>query len=302
VRRALLTLCLTLLLAGPAAARPDGPPAPPAREYIQNVLESEHVALRFQAAPLAEVVRTLQETVWLNVVLDPAVDRSLTITSPGTDARPLGPALDALLAPLELEATVWCDVLYVHRRGEALPAPPPAEVAGALPAYTLQHAVTPLREVLDSLRDLSHVRIELTPAATDHTRQATVSLRVRNLTLPNLLTLLAHQVGLEWAATDGVVWLHVPGEDVAAVQAYLLARQGEARVTASFDASPLEDAASVLRALSGVEVRLGEGVPRDLPVTLHVTDASVRQALDDLTRPAGLAWRREGTSVVIVKP
>jgi type II secretory pathway component HofQ len=303
VRRLALVLAL---VAGVARAQsPDPAPAPAARDYIESVLGSERVPLRFHETPLADVVRTLQETVWLNIVVDPAVDRTLPVTHQSDGARPLGPALDALLAPLGLRWTVWSDVLYLHPRDQALPPDPGESPAGTLPVYTVHHTVVPFREALARLGALSGVRLEVTPKAAERAQSATVSLRVRNLPLRHLLTLLAHQVGLRWACSkeEGrVAWLFVEGEDLDAAKAEAARRLDAARVTATFEAAPLEVVAHALQAATGVEIRLADEVARDLSITLRVTDAPLAQALDALVAQHTLAWRREGTTVVVVKP
>jgi hypothetical protein len=297
VRR--LAACLLLALA-PATAQDPPPPTP--RAYLESVLAAERPTHRFRETPLGDVIRALQESVWLNVVLDPAVDRTRPITFQADGTRPFGECLDALLAPHGVGFTIWCDVLYLHPRGQTLPPEPATTLPGALPAYTAHHAVVPFREALSALADLSGLRFEVTPVAAERARTATVSLRVRNLALHHLVTLLAHQVGLRWTLDEGVVWVHADGEDLPAVRAEVLKQQDAARLTATFDATRLDDVASLIQALSGVEVRLGPGVARDLPITLRVTDASVAQTLDALVKDRGLAWRRQGTSVVVVKP
>lgn len=302
MRRSLRSAWLLLALSGAAACQDPAPPTPPPRAYIESVLASERPTLRFRETPLGDVIRAVQESVWLNVVLDPGVDRTTPVTAQTDGTRPLGPSLDALLAPHGVGFTIWCDVLYLHPRAQALPPEPTTPLAGALPAYTVHHAVVPFREALGGLRDLSALRFEVTPTAAERARGATVSLRVRNLALHHLVTLLSHQVGLRWTLLEGVVWVHAEGEDLPAVRAELLRQQDAVRLTAAFEGARLDDVASYVQALSGVEVRLGPGVPRDLPVSLRVTDASVAQALDALAHPHGLAWRREGTSVVLVKP
>lgn len=296
------------LFAGVARAQsPDGAPAPEAqaREYIQSVLGSERVALRFHQTPLADVVRTLQETVWLNIAIDPAVDRTLAITHQSDGTRPLGPCLDGLLAPLGLSFTVWSDVVYIHPRAQALPPEVGASLTGTLAAYTVHHAVVPFREALARLGALSGVRFEVTPRAAERAQAATVSLRVRNLPLHHLLTLLAHQVGLRWTSSKeegAVAWLFVEGEDVDEVKAGAIRRLEAARVTASFEDAPIEVVMHALQAASGVELQLAEGVARDLKVTLRVADSPLPQALDALVVQHGLAWQRVGTAVVVVKP
>lgn len=296
---ALLAVDPTALAQAPAA--PGG--APPARSYIESVLDCERLSLRLHDTPLAEVVRTLQDTVWINVVLDPRVDRTRAVTFQTADPpAPLGQSLAALLGPLGLSTSVWCDVLLVHPADAPPPAEPKATLAGALQAYSVQHAVVPFTDALESLSDLSGVRCELTPAAADRVRGATLSLRVRNLPLHHVLTLLTGQVGLHWTLDGPVVWVHPPDEDVAAVLAGVLERQAAVRLTAAFTQAPLEEVASTLRALSGVEVRLGPGVATDLAITVRVTDASLDQALDALVAPHGLAWRREGSSVLLLRP
>lgn len=307
VRRLALVLAL---LAGVARAQsPD--PAPtaeaPARDYILSVLGSERLPLRFHETPLSDVVRTLQESLWLNIVVDPAVDRTLAVTHQSDATRALGPCLEALLAPLGLGFTVWSDVLYIHPREQALPPPSEgdASLTGALAAYTVHHAVVPFREALARLGALSSVRFELTPKAAERANTATVSLRVRNLPLRHLLTLLAHQVGLRWTSSkdDGAVaWLFVEGEDVEAAKTEAVRRFEAVRVTASFADAPIEVVAAGLQAASGVEIRLAEGVARDLKITISVTDSPLPQALDAFVGQHSLAWHREGSSVVVVKP
>lgn len=291
---------LVLGLALPGTAQDAAAPSP--RAYIESVLASERPTHRFRETPLGDVIRAVQESVWLNVVLDPAVDRTLPVTFQADGTRPLSGCLDAILAPHGLAFTTWCDVLYLHPKGVTLPPESTTALPGALPAYTVHHSVVPFREALGALHDLSDLRFEVTPTAAERARAATVTLRVRNLALHHLVTLLTHQVGLRWTVEDRVVWIHGDGEDVAAVRAEVLRQQDAARLTAAFEGSRLEDVASLIRALSGVEVRLGPGVPRDLPVTLRVTEASVAETLDALTKPHGLGWRREGTSAVIVQP
>lgn len=304
VRRGVLIVLILLLVASPATrAQSPGAPGPsPARGYIESVLTCERVPLSLRETPLGDLVRTLQDTLWVNVVLDPGVDRSRTVTYQADPPPPLGAALATILGPLELTATVWCDVLLIHPVDTPPPAEPTTTLTGALDVYSVQHTVVPFTDALLSLGDLSDVRYELTSAARERVRGATVSLRVRNLPLHHLLTLIAAHVGLRWTPDGGVVWLHEAGEDLAAVQAGVLERQAAVRVTASFAAAPLEEVASSLRALTGVELRLGADLPGELSVSLRVTDVGLAEALDALARPHGLTWRREGTSIVLVKP
>ncbi|MCW8138199.1 MAG: DUF4974 domain-containing protein [Planctomycetota bacterium] len=293
---------LLSLAAGPAGAQStDAPrrPPPPARSYIESVLAREPVALRFSDTPLADVVRTLQDNVWINVVLAPEVDRGLPITFQA-ERRPLGPCLDELLRPHGLSYSVWCEVVLIHPQGGPPPPEPPGTLTGNLQAYSVQHAVVPFPDALTSLADLSGVRYELTPEAVRRAQRATVTLRVRNLPLHHVVTLLSHQVGLRWSLDDGAVWFHVEGEDVAAVRQGVVQEQADARVTVLFEGTPLVEAAATLQALTGVTVRIASGVARDLPVTLQVAEATLAEALDLLARDHGVAWRREGTSVVIL--
>lgn len=297
---------LVLLLAVSPAARAQAPAAsatpPAARAYIESVLACERVPLRLHDTPLAEMVRTLQDTVWINVVLDPRVDRTRTVTFQADPPLPLGESLKAILGPLGLATSVWCDVLLIHPVDAPPAAAPSATLRGALEAYSVQHSVVPFADALESLSGLSGVRYEVTPAALERTRGATLSLRVRNLPLHHVVTLLTAQVGLTWTPDGHVVWIHVPGEDVTEVKARLLERQAGVRFSASFTRAPLVDVLSTLQALSGVDVRLGPGVPADQAVTLQVTEVSLDEALDALVAVQRLAWRREGTSVVVVQP
>ncbi|MCO5169476.1 MAG: hypothetical protein M9894_24295 [Planctomycetes bacterium] len=292
------------LAAGPAGGQStDAPrrPPPPARTYIESVLAREPVALRFSATPLADVVRSLQDSVWINVVLDPAVDRGLPVTFQA-EGRPLGPCLDELLRPLGLGFSVWCEAVLVHPQDRPPPPEPAETLTGNLQAYSLQHAVVPFADTLLSLGDLSGVRYEVTPEAARRAQGAMVTLRVRNLPLHHVVTLLSHQVGLRWTLDDGAIWVHVEGEDVQAVRQALLKEQADTRVSVLFEETPLTDAAATLQALTGVPVRIASDVARDLPITLQVADATLAEALDTLARDHGVAWRREGTSVVLVKP
>lgn len=286
---------LALALSSPAWAQT---PAPGAREYIESVLSSERVPLRFRDTPLADVVRALQQAVWVNVVIDRDVDRALLVTHQSDGSRPLGPTLDALLGPLGLAWTVWCDALVVHAKGQALPAEPSAPLESALAAYTVHHSVTALHDALACLADLARVRVELTPAARERATTATVTLRVRNLPLHFLLTLLARQVGLAWTALDGVVWVHAPDEDAVAAQADALRRQDEVRITLALEAR-LDEIASAIASRAGVEVRLAEGVDPAAPVALRVTEAALVEVLEAVTGPRALVWRRQGTAIVI---
>jgi hypothetical protein len=296
VRRAPWTsAALALALAAPGWAQPA---APDAREYIESVLANERVPLRFRDTPLADVVRGLQQDVWINIVLDRDVDRALRVTHQSDGARPLGPTLDALLGPLELGWTVWSDALVVHARGATLPAESTTPIASALAAYTVHHSVTAFNDALACLADLAQVRMELSAAARERAAATTVTLRVRNLPLHHLLTLLTRQVGLAWTPIDGVVWVHAPDEDAAAAQAEALRRQDEVRITLSLDAR-LDEIASAIASRAGIEVRLAEGVAADAPVALRVTEAGLGEVLDAVTGPLGLVWRRHGTAVVI---
>jgi hypothetical protein len=196
---------------------PPGPavvaPVTSAREAIAFSLKYDRLPLRFRETPLAEVVRALQEATWLNIVLDPAADPTRLVTFVA-DGEPLGELLEALLGPLGLSARVWCDVLYLAPRDAALPEPPDGPSLGALRAYTLQRAVTPLQAVLDDLANLSRLTVSVSPGALERAKSATVSLRVRNLPLRNLLHLLCRHAGLAWAPKGGGVWVHLPGEPV----------------------------------------------------------------------------------------
>lgn len=303
-RGSLIALVLLLAVEPTVGAQAPATPAapPPARAYIESVLACERVPLRLNQTPLGEVVRTLQDTVWINVVLDPRVDRTLPVTFQADPPPPLGEVLSAVLRPAGLATSIWCDVLLVHPADAPPPAEPTETLTGALQAYSVQHAVVPFADALESLSDLSGARYELTPAAAERARGATLSLRVRNLPLHHVVTLLTAQVGLRWTLEGGVVWIHEPGEDLAGVKAHLLERQAAVRVTASFAGTPLAEVASTLRALSGVEVRLGPGVATDLSITLRLSEVSLDQALDALAGAHALAWRREGTSVLLVKP
>lgn len=299
-------IALVLLLAVDPTARAQAPatPAatPPARDYIESVLACERVPLRLHATPLGEVVRTLQDTVWINVVLDPRVDRALKVTYQADPAQPLGESLAALLGPLGLATSVWCDVLLVHPADAPPAAAPDAALSGSLQAYSVQHSVVAFADALESLSDLSGVRYEVTPAAAERARGATLTLRVRNLPLHHVVTLLTAQVGLRWSVDGAVVWIHEPDEDVGAVKQGVVEQQAAVRVTATFAGTPLGEVVSTLRALSGVDVRLAPEVSTDLAITLQVAEVSLDQALDALVASHALAWRREGTSILLSTP
>lgn len=227
---ALLASSLVVVVAATAPARAEGEgvaangsatpavngsatPGPPssAALAIAFALQHERPALRLHDAPLTDLVRAVQDAVWINVVLDPAVDRSVRVTH-AADGEPLGATLERALAPLGLEARVWSDVLLVGPRGAALPPAAERPCGGALRAYTLHHAQRPLAEVVDELATLARVSFMLTPGAVERTREATLTLRVRNLPLHHLLSVVCHQVGLAWTLRGEAVWIHAPGE------------------------------------------------------------------------------------------
>lgn len=187
-----------------------GPPSSAALA-IEFALRHEKPPLRLVDAPLTDLVRSVQDAVWINVVLDPAVDRGARVTHTA-EGEPLGPSLERALGPLGLEARVWSDVLLIGPRGAALPPPAERTLAGALRAYTLHHAQRPLAEVVDELATLARVSFLLTPAAVERMRAATLTLRVRNLPLHHLLTVVCHQVGVAWTPRGEAVWIHAPGE------------------------------------------------------------------------------------------
>ena len=67
---------------------------------------------------------------------------------------------------------------------------------------------------LDDLANLSRLTFTVSPAALEKARSTTITLRVRNLPLRNLLALLCRHGGLAWAPRSGGVWIHLPGEAV----------------------------------------------------------------------------------------
>lgn len=290
---------VALLALGPALARAqDAAPVSSARVYLEGVLARERLGLAFRETPLQDVVRVVQERAWVNVVLDPAVDRGLLVTH--QDDAPLGAVLDAILGPRELERTITCDVLWIGKRGAPAPVERHDPIPAALPAFTVHHALAPFRDVLRSLGDLARVRFELSAAAEKRVAEATVTMRVRNLPLHHLVTLLAATVGLTWTRREGAVWLHAPDEDPAGLVLPGAPPDLAALVvTISYDKAPLGDVLGMLHGLTGVTLAMGAGVDPATPVTLRASSLPLPAILDQIGDAAGLVWRRTGDGVVL---
>ena len=264
---------------------------------LESVLEHERVSLSSQGEPLRVVMERLREAVWLNVVVDRQVDLEAPVTVEAQD-RPVGEALDAVLAGCGLERSVWCGVVYVHPAG-IVPAPSTRDpLESQLPGYSVRFSGTSLRDVVALLEELSGLRIVLSPSA-EGQAEAGVRLHVRNLALRHVLTLVAHQLELTWQPHADGVWVGGEYEDPDAPGATLEAALDQCVLGLEFEGTTLEDLVSYLRGASGIAIRIEGDVPRQTPLSLHLERASLRQALDAITRQAAVRWRPDGDAVVI---
>jgi hypothetical protein len=299
----LLTALPTQAAAAPEEPTPDEQTSS-AAEVIDDVLRRERVTLDFQLTPLRDVVARLQDTVWLNIVLASEVDHDLPVTLSAAE-EPLGQVLDPLLEGHGLARSVWCGVLYIHQAEAVLPDEPVDEVPSRLPGYTCRFAGTPLAEALSSLNTVSGVELSLSAAAAEQAQETPIELRVRNLPLHQLLTLVTDQAGLCWALEGERVRIEAPGEGHpttpdAPLDPSLETRLDEVRVSVQFEETSLEDVVAFLRGVSGLSIRLDAEVQADRLVSLVVDQVSLRQALDALVANAGgLRWRLGADGVSI---
>jgi len=291
--RALALVALVAGLAAPAARAEENPSA---GQVIEDSLANETLTLDLDQVGLPEAIRTLQDAVWLNIVLDHQVPPQEEPVDVEVERAPLGDVLEAILAGRDLVQTVWCDVLYIHPT-DLPPAPDPdVELEGDLPGYTVNLLDSGVGDALEFLRDLSGLEFAYAPSAERRLEERTVSLRLRNLPLHHVLTLITYRVGLTWSLRgETVVFEGPPGEGAAGADPLL----DEVRVSLVLEATPLPDAARALAEAAGVEVRL----PADAPpheVSLELEQAPLREALDALVAGSGLGWRRDGDAVEVL--
>lgn len=303
---------MLLLLAAPLAAQEPAPPPPPekkdARAEIEQVLASRKVTLNFPDTPVEEVVAFLQDLTGLNVVLDPRVDLQAVVNLQVRDLG-LGKALGLICEGAGLKHRVWCDVLYLAPKDATLPDPPALpEGDGAAKKVreqrmTLNFDQTPLKDALSFVRDVTGLDALVTSEASKLARDATVTLRLRNVPLASALSLALVPHGLTWGLKDGALVVEPRKADAPAPKGGLTEAELKAAldrvITVNVSAVTIHEAAAKIGQLANVPVEVGPDVPRDEPTSLSFPDVKAREAFDLLCRTTGRRWAIEGGKVVI---
>jgi len=156
---------------------------------------------------------------------------------------------------------------------------------------------TPLKEALEFLTQNTSARMEL--GADVGEDEPPVSLSMQDATLRAVLERILTSRELKaWVSTQGRVRIERKSAIGQPKSGSLL----EERISVDFDNTPLRDVLTYLREQTGMGLALHADVNTDAdPVTLHLTDASVRRILGLVLRPRGYRYTFDSDNCLCVR-
>jgi hypothetical protein len=183
------------------------------RNRAEKILESRPVTLNFPNTPLEEVVSFLQDITGLNVVLLPSADPVLPISLRLKNVK-LAAALKLILAADgDLEHKIVRNTILIGKDMDAVKPKKwsKKEIEGnpglawkiLTQTMTLNFDQTPFVEVCNFLRDISGLNLVLSKTVTS--ANPDISLRLRGVTLRDVLTLATGSHGFRWSVDSGVI-------------------------------------------------------------------------------------------------
>lgn len=183
------------------------------RQRAAKILETRKVTLNFPNTPLEEVIGFLQDITGLNVVLLPSADPTLPITLKLKDIT-LANALKLILAADgDLEHTIVRNTILIGKdMGAVKPKKWAQKEIEANPglawkvltqSLSLNFDQTPFAEVCDFLRDISGLNLVLSKTVRD--ANPDITLRVRSVSLRDVLTLITGSHGFRWSVDSGAI-------------------------------------------------------------------------------------------------
>tara|TARA_R110002072_G_scaffold38964_2_gene112443 strand:+ start:365 stop:1261 length:897 start_codon:yes stop_codon:yes gene_type:complete len=183
------------------------------RKRAEKTLKSRPVSLNFPNTPLGEVISFLQDITGLNVVLLPSADPALPVSLRLKDVK-LESALKLILATdgdleyqivrnmilIGKDMSVTKDKKWSQKEIEANPGLAWKVLSQRL---TLNFDQTPFGEVCGFLRDISGVNLVL--SKTVEGANPDISLRLKEVRLRDVLTLITGSNGFRWSADSGAI-------------------------------------------------------------------------------------------------
>lgn len=180
---------------------------------VGKKLKTQTLTLNFPNTPLEEVVGFLQDVTGLNFVLLPSVDPALPITLKLKDIK-LENALKLILAADgDIEHKIVGNVILIGKdmktvkpkkwAKKEIEANPGLAWKVLSQSLTLNFDQTPFMEVLDFLRDITG--LNFVTSKTVASANPDISLRLRNVRLHQVLTIMAGSHGFRWSVDSGAI-------------------------------------------------------------------------------------------------
>ncbi|MBL4844476.1 MAG: hypothetical protein JKY65_03025 [Planctomycetes bacterium] len=169
---------------------------------------------------------------------------------------------------------------------------------------TLVFRGTPLGEVFGFLRDVTGLNFV---SLSDVDLDEKVKLRIRDIEYLSALRLIASARGLSFTYRGGAL---VFGKDLGrlaprltraelAINPAVAKRLTTQSLSMNFDSTPLRQAIDFLRGVTGLTFRVDSKIDLDLPCTLKLRNATLRDALSLLLASVDLRYRLTAEGVVI---
>ncbi len=193
---------------------------------------------------------------------------------------------------------------------------------------SLDFVETPLKDVIDYLKEYHHIEIQLDQKVLADAKRETdtpVTLNIKGMTLQSALAHLLYQVDLEAVVMDEVLLITTrdearrllkadaveavaPRTPEVAVKAEKIERILDSPAVLEFVETPLKDVVAYLKAKHGIEILINERalgaakISLDTPVTINVRLVSLGSALRLLLRNLGLTDVVKDEYILITVP
>lgn len=284
--------------------------------------EATQVTLRVREIPLEDALRIIVEQTGMLMVFEnesivlrlPGIRRVLEPRYPAARPAPQAPGDPAPVVPDELRAA-W----FAPAPGNSSD-PGMARARAYLEAFeaqkvTLNFDQTPLAEAVDFLRDIARVPVRIEPLAAPHLKDVTVSLRLRDITLRNALSLMAASADELVVDVDRDGFLVRP-HDVPSLErrleacgaipaegdAEVLRRLEQQLISLNMEQTELDEFCDFMRDITGLNFVVDPAAQRaEGTVTLQRQSTPLREVLDAALLPLGLGLR-VGAGVVRIVP